>query len=94
MSPPAGSLASLLLRKQGTVFAASLLAGFGVTLATGRPAHELLTHGALARSRVRGVACTRPRASPGALTRRRRAPRAADYLWEGWERRFLPAHRA
>jgi hypothetical protein len=69
MSPPAGSLAALLMRRQGTVFAASLMAGFGVTLATGRPVHELLTHGARA---------ARAHAACAAQGRGRRLPTSAQ----------------
>ncbi len=44
---PAASFAAFLMRRQTSVFACSVLAGAGVTFATGRPAHELLlTHGA------------------------------------------------
>ena len=46
----ASAFASAVMRHQTAVFAASAAAGFGITLMTGRPAHEVLARGAFSRS--------------------------------------------
>jgi hypothetical protein len=71
----ASGFASFLMRKQAAVFGAAVLGGAGITFATGRPAHELLTHGACSQ----GVPGAR-RGPRGALA----APKRRGAANTGW----------